>query len=125
MKNTNKRTNRMFLRFSVYFCEVANHFVAVRKILVVKGISVLVVEGLDIINLYAIYDPVTEPEQPVYVVLCVQYESKKGGKDQESIQSSTTPDPGYKMGMEQPHNLTPQTRSKRSALSQQVTTRQQ
>ena len=23
---------------------------------------------------------------------------KKGGKDQESIQSSTTPDPGYHMG---------------------------
>ena len=26
------------------------------------------------------------------------YESKKGGKDQESKQSSTTPDPGYHMG---------------------------
>ena len=25
-------------------------------------------------------------------------QSKKGGKDQESIQSSTTPDPGYHMG---------------------------
>ena len=25
-------------------------------------------------------------------------ESKKGGKDQETIQSSTTPDPGYHMG---------------------------
>ena len=25
-------------------------------------------------------------------------ESKKGGKDQESIQLSTTPDPGYHMG---------------------------
>ena len=24
--------------------------------------------------------------------------NKKGGKDQESIQSSTTPDPGYHMG---------------------------
>ena len=24
--------------------------------------------------------------------------SKKGGKDQESIHSSTTPDPGYRMG---------------------------
>ena len=42
--------------------------------------------------------PVTGPEEPIYVVLCVQYESKKGGKDQESIQSSTTPDPGYQMG---------------------------
>ena len=27
-----------------------------------------------------------------------QNESKKGGKDQESIQSSITPDPGYLMG---------------------------
>ena len=26
------------------------------------------------------------------------YSSKKGGKDQESTQSSTTPDPGYHMG---------------------------
>ena len=25
------------------------------------------------------------------------FQSKKGGKDQESIQSSTTPDPGYHM----------------------------
>ena len=46
---------------------------------------VLVVEGLNIINSYAIYDLVTGPEQPIYVVLCVQYESKKLGKDQESI----------------------------------------
>ena len=53
-----------------------------------KGI-VLVVEGLNIINLYAIYDPVTGPEQPIYVVLCVQYETKNGGKDHESKQSST------------------------------------
>ena len=58
----------------------------------------LVVEGLNIINLYAIYDPVTGAEQPIYVVLCVQYESKKGGKDQGSMQSSTKPDPGYQMG---------------------------
>ena len=55
----------------------------------------LVVEGLNIINLYANFDPVTGPEQPIYVVLCVQYESKKGGKDQGSIH--TTPDPGYQM----------------------------
>ena len=47
-------------------------------------------------------------------------QSKKEGKDQESIQSSTTPDPGY-----QCHNKTSQTRAKRSALSQQVTTRYQ
>ena len=77
------------------------------------------------IKLYAIYDLVTGTEQPIYVVLCAQYESKKGGKDQESIQSSTTPDPGYQMVKYQPHNSTPQTRAKRSALSQQVTTRQQ
>ena len=25
------------------------------------------------------------------------YKSKKGGKDQESMQSSTTPDPGYQL----------------------------
>ena len=48
--------------------------------------------------MYAIYDPVTGPEQPIYVVLREQYESKKGGKYQESIQSSTAPDPGYQMG---------------------------
>ena len=62
-----------------------------------KGI-VLVVEGLDIINLYAIYDPVTGPEQPIYVVLCVQYETKNGGKDHESKQLSTPPDTEYQMG---------------------------
>ena len=47
-------------------------------------------------------------------------QSKKDSKDQESIQSSTTPVPGYQMG-----HLTSQTRAKRSALSLQVTTRQQ
>ena len=31
-------------------------------------------------------------------------QSKKGGKDQESIQSSTKPDPGYHMGKWQKHN---------------------
>ena len=66
MKNTNKRMNRMFCIFLFIFCEVANHFVAVCKIYVVKG-TVLVVEGLNIINLYAIYDPVTGPEQPIYI----------------------------------------------------------
>ena len=30
--------------------------------------------------------------------------SKKEDKDQESIQSSTTPDPGYHMGKWQNHN---------------------
>ena len=97
MENTNKWMIRMFYIFLLIFCEVADHFVAVHKIWVVKGI-VLKVEGLNIINLYAIYDPVTGPEEPIYVALCVQYESKKGGKDQELIQSSTTPDPGYQMG---------------------------
>ena len=74
----------MFCIFLFIFCEVANHFVAVHKFWVLKGI-VLVAKGLNIINLYAIYDPITGTEQPIYVVQCVQYESKKGGKDQESI----------------------------------------
>ena len=39
-----------------------------------------------------------QPDQLIFVVLYVQYKIKKGGKDQESIQSSTTPDPGYQMG---------------------------
>ena len=73
--------NRMFCIFLFTFCEVANHFVAVREFWVVKGI-VLVVKGLNIIILNAIYDPVTGSEQPIYVVLCIQYENKKGGKDQ-------------------------------------------
>ena len=63
--------NRMFCIFLFIFCEDANYFVAVRKIGVVNGI-VLVVEGLNRINLFAIYDPVTRPEQQVYIVLCVQ-----------------------------------------------------
>ena len=54
--------------------------------------ALYIVEGLNIINLYAVYDLVTGTE---YVVLCIQYESKKGGKDKESIQLSTTPDPEY------------------------------
>ena len=48
------------------------------------------------------------------------FKSKKEGKDQESIQSSTTPDPGYQWESD---NVT--TRAKRSALSQQMTTRYQ
>ena len=62
--------NILFCIFLFIIREVANHFVAVREILVVKGI-VLVVEGLNIINLFAIYDPVTGIEEPIYVVLCV------------------------------------------------------
>ena len=34
-------------------------------------VIVPVVKGLNIINLYAIYDPVTRPEQPICVALCV------------------------------------------------------
>ena len=36
---------------------------------------------------------------PIIVFQKVGYESKKDSRDQESIQSSTTPDPGYHMGM--------------------------
>ena len=41
------------------------------------------------------------------------FKSKKDGQDQESLQSSTTPDQGVQL-----HNQTSQTRAKRSALSQ-------
>ena len=44
--------------------EVTNHFVDI----------VPVVEGLNIINLYANDDSVTGPEQPIYVLVCVQHE---------------------------------------------------
>ena len=32
------------------------------------------------------------------IILLVDIQSKEEGKDQESIQSSTTPDPGHHMG---------------------------
>ena len=51
--------------------------------------------------------------------------SKKEGKDQESIQSSITPDPGYLSESDNDTIKTSQTRAKRSALSQQVTKRHQ
>ena len=51
--------------------------------------------------------------------------SKKDSKDQESIQSSTTPYPGYHKEKWQKLNKTSQTRANRLALSQQVTTGQQ
>ena len=35
---------------------------------------------------------------------CDNPQSKLGCKDQESIQSSTTPDPGYQMGKLQTHS---------------------
>ena len=47
------------------------------------------------------------------------FQSKKDGNDQETIQSRTTPDPGYQ------NTINTTKRTKRSALSQQVTTRQQ
>ena len=37
------------------------------------------------------------------------YQSKKEGKDQESIQSSTTPDPGHHIGEWQKHKKTSHT----------------
>ena len=54
-----------------------------------------------------------------------QNKSKKEDKDQEAIQSSTTPDPGYKWESYNVKKKTSQTRVKRSTLSQQVTTRHQ
>ena len=39
-----------------------------------------------------------------FVIHQMVLESKKGGKDQESIQSSTTRDPGYQMWKCQKHN---------------------
>ena len=47
-------------------------------------------------------------------------QSKKDGKDQETIQSSVTPDQGYHMG-KNPINIT----NKSQEVFQQVTTRQQ
>ena len=69
--------NRMFCIFLFIFCEVANHFEAVHKILCSQGHCNIEVQGLNIINLYVIYDRVSGPEQPIYVVLCVEYESKR------------------------------------------------
>ena len=49
-------------------------------------------------------------------------QSKERCKDQELIQSSTTPDPGYQWESDKLTEDTPN-RAKRSALSQQVTTK--
>ena len=38
------------------------------------------------------------------VILAVSGQSKKVDKYQESVQSSTTPDQGYRMGKSQKHN---------------------
>ena len=51
------------------------------------------------------------------------YPSKKEGKDQESIQLSATPDPGYQWEKDSV-TIRRQTRANRLALSQQVTTMQ-
>ena len=48
--------------------------------------------------------------------------SKNCSKDQEPIQSSATPDPGYHMGKYKKHNQKSQGRGKMSALSQQAIT---
>ena len=46
-------------------------------------------------------------------IIVVFIKSKKEGKDQKSIQSSTTPDQGQHNGKEQKHNKTPHTREPR------------
>ena len=56
----------------------------------------------------------------IYFYLQAHVQSKKEGKDQESIQSSTTPDPGYQWERD---NV--KIRAQRSALCQQVTARHQ
>ena len=67
-----------------------------------------------------------QPKIGNWLILLIRVDKVgRGGKDQESKQSSTTFDPGYHIGKWQKHNLTSQTRAKRSALSQQVTTWQQ
>ena len=40
----------------------------------------------------------------IMVYINIYIKSKKGGKDQESIQSSSLPDPGYHMGKCQKYN---------------------
>ena len=65
--HTNEWRNKKFCTFLFIVCEVAHQFVAVCKIWVVKGI-VPVVEGLNIISLYAIDNPITRPEQPIYSI---------------------------------------------------------
>ena len=43
-------------------------------------------------------------------------QSKEEGKDQESIQSSTRPDPGHHMGTRQKHKKTSHTREQRNQV---------
>ena len=73
--------NRVFCIFLLIFCEAANHFVAVCKILVVKGI-VLVVKGLNKNQFVCNLRPVNWTRKADNVVLCIQHGIKKGGKDQ-------------------------------------------
>ena len=48
--------------------------------------------ALSVLTYTHFYSVVNKTNTEHYII------SKKGGKDQESIQSSTTPDPGYHMG---------------------------
>ena len=51
--------------------------------------------------------------------------SKKEGKGRDSIQSSTTSDPGYQRESDNVTNTHQKRKPKKSALSQQLTTRHQ
>ena len=82
MNYTNKWINRMFCIFLFIFCEVANHFCSCTQNLTSQG-HCISSQGSKYNQFIATYDSVTGPEQLMYVVLYVQYESKKGGKDQE------------------------------------------
>ena len=53
--------------------------------------------GIDTIKHDFVVDVQTD-QRICYSLSCKYYESKKDGKDQETIQSSTIPDQGYHMG---------------------------
>ena len=63
--------------------------------------------------------------QDFHSVFGYHIKSKKNGKDQESIQSSTTPDQGYHIGKCQKTHLNTTNEGQDVTLLQQVTTRQQ
>ena len=66
------------------------------SILYFKELPVKIVINYVLISLKTVFGKQCRPnpnEMPPY-----HFRSKKGGIDQESIQSSTTPDPGYHMG---------------------------
>ena len=48
------------------------------------------------LNYFLIYQIAFKVKQKWYFTVCQNHQDKKESKDQESIQSSTTPDPGYK-----------------------------